>query len=172
MAKPGSTYDSSNGLGISLGYTHHLSSMFCEIEFNNRVAKVVDNIALPNVSNKYKVVQDLYIGIGKTFYSNNKLFNNTSLIAGFNLLSIGQAYEGGVQYIPGYDINGNPTYKEYKPSTIQFPAISIGASKLLYSKCLMEVEYLMYNGEWRQDLYYFNYGSIFRFSVKWKILSF
>ena len=170
-AEPGFTFDSSNGLGLNLSYSRYLGNIFIRLTIINRYAKVVDNIALPDEPNKYKVVQDASIGLGKTFKSANSFLNNVSLTSGVTFLSIGQPYEGGLILIPGYDLNGNQVYKEYKPSTIQFPAISIGVSKVFFTKWTIECEYLMYDGEWRQDLVYFNFGSIVRATLGWSIIN-
>jgi len=171
-AQPGFTFDSSTGLGVSLGYTRVFNNFFASLRLHNRYAKVVDNIAIPDEPNKYKVVQDLHIGLGRSFKSDNTLFNNLSLKAGFSLLSIGQPYYGGIILVPGTDINGNPTIKEYTPSSIQFPTVNIGASKLIFNKISIEVDYLMYSGEWRPDLFYINYGSVLQFSAHWLVMDF
>ena len=171
-AQPGFTFDSSTGLGVSLGYTRVFNKFFASLRLHNRYAKVVDNIAIPDEPNKYKVVQDLHIGLGRSFKSDNTLFDNISLKVGFSLLSIGQSYEGGIILVPGTDINGNPTINEYTPSSIQFPTVSIGASKLIFNKISIEVDYLMYSGEWRPDLFYINYGSVLQFSAHWLVMDF
>lgn len=164
---PGFTLGSSSGFGIPVGATVHFDSFFGDLRLSNRVAKVVDNIAIPNVNNQYRIVQDLYIGFGHVFAKKRRFLKNSSVSLGFNLISIGQPYQGGEMLIPGLDINGNNVLKEYEPSSIQFPAISVGFAKQFTPNWQAEIQYLMYSGSWRQDTHWYNYGSLIRISIMW-----
>ncbi len=64
-AEPGFTRASSNGIGVPVGVSFLHNFWILDVRLVNRYTKVVDNWAVPNVDDVFKIVQDVHIGIGK-----------------------------------------------------------------------------------------------------------
>ena len=168
-AESGSSFRSSNGIGIPIGVRLQKKKYFLGLSLTNRYARTVDNRTSLTKDDVYKIVQDAHIYVGRNISSRYQLLNNTSFSFGVSVYSLGQDYEGGRIFKQEPNPAGGTIFVEVTPSSIQFPSITFNYSKLLFSMLEVGVGVSMYDSSWRPDIFGGKLVSLFSFSATYNI---